>query len=118
MTPDQRAKAVCDQDETVKRIRNERNDVAWNIESAQEEMLRGYTFQEGCQPLPSSGDFDSNPGPYCYNFALPANPRTEKQNLENWKASLKQLDQALQAAWSSCYSRVINMTPEEAYTNY
>ena len=118
MTPDQRAKAVCEEDETVKRIKNERNDVAWNIESAQEEMLRGYTFDEGCQPFDSSNNFDNNPGPYCYNFMRPANPQTEKQNLENWQSTLKQLDAALQSAFSSCYSRVIKMTPEEAFANY
>lgn len=116
MTPDQRAKTVCEEDATVRRLKNERNDVAWNIESAQEEMLRGYSFDEGCQPFPSSGNFDSNPGPYCYNFTMPARPATQKQDIENWKAALNRLDNELQAARSSCYSRTVNMTPEEAYT--
>ena len=118
MSPEQRAKAVCDRDETVRRIRNERNDVAWKIESTQEEMLRGYTFDEGCSPFSPSGDFDSNPGPYCYNVTTPVNPAIQKQHLENWKATLNQLDQALQAAFSSCYSRVMHMSPEEAYSCY
>lgn len=118
MTPDQRAKAVCEKDETVTRLRNERNDVAWNIESAQEEMLRGYTFDEGCQPFASSGNFDSNPGPYCYNFTMPVRPGSQKQEIENWRMTLHQLDNALYAARASCYSRVVNMTPEEAFTRY
>ena len=114
MTPEQRAKAVCEEEATV----NERNDMAWNIESAQEEMLRGYTFDEGCQPFASSGNFDSNPGPYCDNFTMPANPGTQKQELENWKATLNRLDNELQVARSSCYSRVVNMTQQEAYKFY
>lgn len=118
MTPEQRAKAVCEKDETVRRLLNERNDVAWNIESAQEEMLRGYTFDEGCQPFNSPNNFGSTPGPYCYNFMRPESPRTEKQTLENWKANLNQLDQALQAARSACYSRVMKMSPEEAFSHY
>lgn len=118
MTPDERAKAVCERDETVRRIRNERNDVAWNIESAQEEMLRGYTFDEGCQPFNSPGNFDSTPGPYCDNFMRPESPRTEKQSLEKWQATLNQLDEALKSAWSSCYSRVVKMTPDEAFRHY
>ncbi len=118
MTPEQRANAVCEKDTTVRRLKNERNDVAWNIESAQEEMLRGYTFDEGCQPFTSPGNFDSDPGPYCDNFTMPARPGTQKQDIENWRATLNQLDQALLAARSSCYSKVINMTPEEAYQSY
>ena len=118
MTPDERAKAVCERDETVRRIRNERNDVAWNIESAQEEMLRGYTFDEGCQPFHSTGNFDSTPGPYCDNFMRPESPRTEKQSLEKWQATLNQLDEALKSAWSSCHSRVVKMTPNDAFRHY
>lgn len=119
MTPDQRAKAVCEQDETVRRLKNERNDVAWNIESAQEEMLRGYTFDEGCQPFASaSGNFDNNPGPYCYNFMRPDDPAAQKGQLENWKATQNRLDEALKAAWESCYARVLKMSPEEAFANY
>ncbi len=118
MTPEQRAKTVCEEEATVKRLKNERNDMAWNIESAQEEMLRGYTFDEGCQPFASSGNFDNNPGPYCDNFTMPANPGTQKQELENWKATLNRLDNELQVARSSCYSRVVNMTPQEAYKFY
>lgn len=118
MTPDERAKTVCERDETVRRLKNERNDVAWNIESAQEEMLRGYTFDEGCQPFQSSGNFDSSPGPYCYNFMRPENPRTQKQTLEQWKTTLNQLDEAVKSAWSSCYSRVLKMMPDEAFRQY
>ncbi len=118
MTPEQRAKAVCEKDATVRQLKNERNDVAWNIESAQEEMLRGYTFEEGCQPFASPGNFDSDPGPYCDHFTMPARPGTQKQDIDNWRSTLNQLDQALLAARSSCYSKVINMTPEEAYQSY
>ena len=127
MTPEQRAKAVCEEEATVKRLKNERNDMAWNIESAQEEMLRGYTFDEGCQPFASSGNFDSNPGHILKpegagrvaEAVIPFGERNgELAGAPAEVAQIPRLHNELQVARSSCYSRVVNMTQQEAYKFY
>lgn len=135
MTPDQRARMVCDQQTVVKDYDKQIGQLSGQISESQIALSRGYKLHKQCHQIKTYGNpttsctthgnqttcKESRPESYetrCTETPVPINPELEHNNINLWSMSISTLQQSREQEWLRCYDATFRMSPEEAYNHY
>lgn len=136
MTPDERANMVCEADSRLRQLRKEKDLLTQSIQSSQEALSRGYRLHRECKEHrgnmairpPSARKHAGKPickehrpvstRTECNDIPVAIDSKLEKENIRNWTKSTRQLDKETRSVRTACYSRIVKMTPEQAYEHY
>lgn len=134
MTPDERANMVCEADSRLRQLRKEKDLLTQSIQSSQEALSRGYRLHRECKDIEVYGDSTTvcketrgktickehrpvSTRTECKTFLLPSFETGKRKHPELDK-STRQLDKETRSVRTACYSRIVKMTPEQAYEHY
>ena len=135
MTPDERANMVCEADRRLRQLRKEKDLLTQSIQSSQEALSRGYRLHRECKDIEVYGDSTTvckeirgktickehrpvSTRTECNDIPVAIDSKLEKENIRNWTKSTRQLDKETRSVRTACYSRIVKMTPEQAYEHY
>ena len=135
MSPDQRAQKVCAKQSRIASLWHEKSSLESNIAEAQKTLARGYRIHKHCQKERVYGPLsrtcvtkdnvtkctESRPESFvdrCTEIPIPINAEAERNNIAQWSASLKPINEQYRAAWDKCYNWAVKLSPEEAFENY
>ncbi len=136
MTPDERARTVCEADSNLRQLHKEKDALTQAIQSSQEALSRGYKLHRECKDVEVYGDVTTvckdvsknktvckehrpvSTKTECKDIPVTIDSGLEKENIRIWTKNRTQLDKKIRNDWSACYSRVVKMTPEQAYELY
>ncbi len=134
MTPDQRARQVCDQQSTVRNYDQQISLLSRQISESQIALSRGYKLHQQCHQVKVYGNptttcttngnqttcKESRPESYetrCTETPVPINPDLERSNIGQWSTSMTSLQFNREQEWLRCYDSISRMSPEEAYNH-
>ncbi len=135
MSPGERARQVCERQESVVVLENERQNLSASIQQSQMDLARGYKVFRQCFPVKVYGRatvtcrehgsqvrcVERRPEYYqtqCVDTPVGISPELERQNIQLWANTLANVEQQLSQAWLSCSKSVESMSAEEAYRYY
>lgn len=142
MTPDERARRVCNRKPHIVSLVNQRESLQASILSAREALSRGYRIHKHCKQVKKYGDAittcteketfpgsgqrsmickESRPESYveeCNETPVSINPENERANIQGWLLELEGVQQRYSTEWDVCYQYIRPLSPEEAYRQY
>lgn len=135
MSPGERARQVCERQETVVTLESERQSLISAIQQSQMDLARGFKIYRQCFPVKVYGRptvtcreygaqvrcIERRPEFYetqCIDTPVGISPELERQNIQGWTNSLAYTEQRLNQEWQNCSKSVESMSPEEAYKYY
>lgn len=135
MTVEERARRVCERQKNIVDISQEWKSRRNDIQSANEDLSRGYKIHTQCQQVKVYGQATTSctrfgsqvqcseyrPEKFetrCNESPVSINPELEKRNIQQWMGEVKMLEQKFRNEWQSCTNFISSLTPEGAYRYY
>ena len=132
MTPDQRARQVCDQLQSVRLYNQQIEALSGQIGESQLALARGYKIHKQCQQVKVYGNptttcttqgnqttcKETRPESHetrCTETPAPISPDLERNNITQWSMTISTLENNKQLEWRRCYDSIYPLPPEEAY---
>lgn len=135
MSPAERARQVCQRQESIVTLENEKQSLIGSIQQSQMDLARGFKIYRQCFPVKVYGRptvvcreygsqvrcIQTRPEFYetqCIDTPVGISPDLERQNIQAWTNTLANTEQRLSQEWQNCSKSVESMPPEEAYKYY
>lgn len=135
MSPGERTRQVCQRQESIVTLENEKQSLISAIQQSQMDLARGFKVYRQCFPVKVYGRatvtcrengsqvrcIERRPEFYetqCIDTPVGISPELERQNIQVWTHSLANAEQRLYQEWHNCSKSVESMSPEEAFKYY